>query len=448
MDMLLERLFTTEPMRALFSVRSHIQRMLDFEAALARAEAQCRVISPTAAALIESCCVAETYDAPALAAAATGGGNLAIPLVAALSAKVAEQDRAAAGYVHWGATSQDVIDTALVLQLREAFTLIDHQLAELAQAAGALAETHRHTVMAGRTLLQQAVPVTFGLKAATWLDALTRHQQRLQQAAQRCLALQFGGAAGTLAALGDAGPAVAAALARELKLTLPDLPWHTQRDRLAELAVTLGLIVGTVGKIARDLSLMMQTELGEAAEPSAPGKGGSSTLPHKRNPIACGVALAAATRVPGLVATMLTAMVQEHERGLGGWHAEWDTLPEIVLLTAGALAQMTTAISALEVNPARMSANLDATSGLLMAEAVAMALAPKLGREEARRLLEQACRKAVGKGLPLRDILAAEPKLASLLTRPELDRLFEPDRYLGAADHFIAAVLRRHSTKE
>jgi 3-carboxy-cis,cis-muconate cycloisomerase len=448
MDILLEKLFTTESMRAVFSTRSRIQRMLDFEAALARVQAECGVIPPSAAKCIESCCVAESYDAPALAAAATAGGNLAIPLVTALSAQVAERNVGAAGYVHWGATSQDVIDTALVLQLRDAFDLIERQLAKLAHAAAALAGAQRFTAMAGRTLLQQALPVTLGLKAATWLDAMTRHQERLRETKRRSLALQFGGAAGTLASLGDSGPEVAAALARELDLSLPDLPWHSQRDRLAEVAMTLGLIVGTAGKIARDLSLMMQTEIGEAFEPSAPEKGGSSTLPHKRNPISCCVTLAAATRVPALATTMLAIMVQEHERGLGGWHAEWDTLPEIVLLTAGALAQMTSALSALEVNPTRMGINLDVTQGLLMAEAVVMALAPKLGREPARRLLEQSCRKATAAGLPLRAILSAESKITDLLSVQELDLLLEPSHYLGSADRFITAALQRHSSQD
>ncbi|MDB5974607.1 MAG: 3-carboxy-cis,cis-muconate cycloisomerase [Nevskia sp.] len=446
MDALLQDLFTTEAMREVFAPRMRVQRMLDFEAALARAEARCGVIPAEAAELIGRACVAEDFDLDALGAAAVGGGNLAIPLVAALTARVAVESTEAAGYVHWGATSQDVIDTSLVLQLREALRRIGQQLMALAGCAAALADAHRGTVMAGRTLLQQALPVTFGLKAAGWLDALIRHQGRISSIRESALALQFGGAAGTLASLGESGPAVATALAEELQLALPALPWHAQRDRLCETATTLGLLTGSVGKIARDVALMMQTELGEVLEPGAPGKGGSSTMPHKRNPVGCTVAVAAATRVPGLVSTMLSAMLQEHERGAGGWHAEWDTLPEIVLLASGALAHMTTVLKDLEVHPLRMRENLDATHGLLMAEAVTMALAPRLGRGEAHRLVEAACRRAVEQKQPLLAVLVADAHVSALLTAAQLEQLLQPQAYLGSSHSFIDAVLKLHST--
>ena len=276
------------------------------------------------------------------------------------------------------------------------------------------------TVLAGRTWLQQATPVTFGLKAAGALSAVERHRARLRELRPRVLALQFGGASGTLAALGADGLKVAAALADQLKLALPDVPWHAHRDRVAEVATALGLLVGTLGKIARDVSLLMQTEVGEAFEPAAAGKGGSSTMPHKRNPVGCATILAAAIRVPGLVSVMLTAMVQEHERGLGDWHAEWDTLPEICCLAAGALAQLAQVLEGLELDPARMAANLEATRGLVLAEAVTMALGGKIGRLPAHHLVEGACRRAAAEDRHLRDVLEADAEVrqASVGRRP------------------------------
>jgi 3-carboxy-cis,cis-muconate cycloisomerase len=245
-----------------------------------------------------------------------------------------------------------------------------------------LAEAHKSTLLAGRTWLQQGPPVTFGLKVAGWLDAVERHRERLKQARKQILVLQFGGAVGTLAAVGDRGLELASALARELKLDLPEVPWHSHRDRLAEVAASLGLLVGSLGKIARDISLMSQTEIDEVVEPSGPGRGGSSTMPHKRNPVGSAVILAAALRVPALVSTVLTAMVQEHERGLGGWHAEWETLPEIFRLTAGALAHTNEIVAGLEIHPEKMSQNLNVTHGLVLAEAVAFALRERLGKEK------------------------------------------------------------------
>ncbi|MFL6719149.1 MAG: 3-carboxy-cis,cis-muconate cycloisomerase, partial [Burkholderiaceae bacterium] len=327
-------------MRRVFSDLDAVQRMLDFEAALARAEAAHGVIPEAAVAAIVACCDAARLDMPALAQAAAAAGNLAIPLVRQLTAAVLRQDQEAGKYVHWGATSQDAIDTGLVLQLRDALDLLDADLRALADGLAALARQHRATIMIGRTWMQHALPTSLGLKLAGCLDAVLRHRQRLEELRGRALVLQFGGAAGTLASLGDQGLNVAATLAQQLGLALPDLPWHTQRDRVAEAATVMGLITGTLGKLARDLSLMMQTDVAEVAEPSAPGRGGSSTMPHKRNPVGCAVALSAAVRVPGLVSTMLSGMVQEHERALGGWQAEWDTLPDIALLTSGALRQM------------------------------------------------------------------------------------------------------------
>ena len=442
---LLDPLFTTEAMRAVFSDQGRVQAMLDFEAALARAEARVGVFSPAAATAIGAQCLVQGFDIEALATGAAQAGNLAIPLVAALTERVAAHDADAARFVHWGATSQDALDTGLVLQLRGALATLAADLTRLASALAARAAEQAQTLQAGRTWLQQGPPVTFGLKAAGALSAIERHRQRLAELRHRVATLQFGGAVGTLAALGQQGLDVAAALAEELQLALPDVPWHAQRDRLAEVATTLGLIVGTLGKVARDVSLLMQTEVGEAFEPAAPGRGGSSTMPHKRNPVGSAVVLAAAVRVPALVSVMLTAMVQEHERGLGGWHAEWETLPEICTLTAGALAHTIAIVEGLELDRARMEANLEQSHGLVLAEAVSMALAAKLGKSKAHQLLEAASARAVREGKHLREVLATEAAVTAHLSPSELDRLFDPRGYTGQAERLIARALATYA---
>jgi 3-carboxy-cis,cis-muconate cycloisomerase len=438
---LLGPLFGSAAAQAIFSDLGRLQGMLDFEAALAKAEAACGVISADAPAPIAAKCRAELFDIDKLAKAAAKAGNTAIPLVKELTALVAKDAPDAARFVHWGATSQDAMDTGLVLQVRAGLGLIERDLTRLSAALATLAFAHKTTIEVGRTWMQHALPVTFGLRAAGWLDAVERHRERLAGLHPRLLVVQFGGAAGTLASLGDRGLAVSAALAQELKLDLPDMPWHTQRDRVAELATMLGLIVGTLGKMARDLSLLMQTDIAEAFEPSGEGRGGSSTMPHKRNPVTSAIVLSAATRAPGLVATMLSAMVQEHERGLGGWHAEWTALPELMVLTAGALAHMADTMSGLEIDPARMRANLDVTNGLIMAEAVSMALAAKIGKAQAHEQVEAASRKAVAEKRHLRQVLADDKAVAAQLSDAELDRLFDPQNYLGAAGDFINRVL-------
>jgi 3-carboxy-cis,cis-muconate cycloisomerase len=351
-------------------------------------------------------------------------------------------DEEAARYVHWGATSQDVMDTGLVLQLRQAVALIESDLAELAQSLAVLAARHRDTVMAGRTWLQQALPITFGLKAAGWLDAVQRHRARLVEIKPRLLVVQLGGAAGTLASLGDNGLKVAAALAQELTLGLAATPWHAARDRLVEFAAWSGMLCGIAGKIARDISLMMQSEVGEAFEAAGAGRGGSSTMPHKRNPVACASILAAAATTPALVATLLSAMPQDHERGLGGWHAEWHTLPELVLQAGGALHLCVGLIGGLEVDADRMRRNLDTTSGLIMAEALAMALAEKLGKAQAHHAVEAACKRAVAQGRHLRQVVGEDGEIARHFDAGQLDALFDPARYTGVAGQFIDRVLK------
>ncbi len=436
-----DALFSSAAMRDVFSDVARLQAMLDVEAALARAEARVGIVPAPAAAAIAAQCKAESYDLDALALEAVRAGNLAIPLIKALRAKVGAD---ASDCVHRGATSQDVLDTALVLQLRAGLDLIEADAARLAESVATLADAQRRTVIAGRTWMQQALPVTLGLKAAGWLDAMTRHRERLHALRSDLLVVQLGGAAGTLAAFEGKGLRVALELARELRLRLPHVPWHAQRDRMAECASVLGLLVGSLGKVARDVSLLSQTEVGEMSEPAAPGRGGSSSMPQKRNPVACAVALAAAIRVPPLVATMLAAMVQEHERGLGGWQAEWGTLPEIFLLASGALAQLADALAAPQLDIARMSTNLGATHGLILAEAAVTRLTAVLGRDAARRIVDTASQRALGERRPLRDLLAESTEVRTHLSSADLDALFDPARYVGEADALIDRALAAH----
>ena len=441
MPELLARLFGSPEASAAFGDRARLQGMLDFEAALARAEARTGVIPAAAAEAIARRCRAELFDVAALAEGTAKAGNPAIPLIAALTSQVAEGDASAARYVHRGATSQDAMDTGLVLQLRQVAAVLREDLDRLSTALAGRAEEHKTTLLAGRTLLQHATPVTLGMKMAGWLDAVERHAARLPELLSRALVLQLGGAAGTLAALGGKGLEVAEALASDLGLRMPAIPWHAQRDRIAEFATFLGLLTGTLGKIARDVSLLMQTEVGEAFEPAAEGRGGSSTMPQKRNPVSAAVALAAAARVPGLVATLLSAMVQEHERGLGGWHAEWETLPELCVLAAGALRQTVETIEGLEVDPARMRANLEATRGRILAEAASMALAARVGRSQAHEIVERASRRAAESGRQLRDVLAEDPAAMKHLPPKELAEVFDPGNWLGQSAALVDRVL-------
>ncbi|PZW43489.1 3-carboxy-cis,cis-muconate cycloisomerase [Pseudomonas sp. URMO17WK12:I2] len=434
---LFDAYFTSAPMRQVFSDQGRVQGMLDFEAALARAEAAAGVIPRALVADIEAACRAEFYDFDALAIAIGSAGNSAIPLVKALGKRIAASNAEAERYVHMGATSQDAMDSGLVLQLRAAIDLLERDLDTLSRQLAAQAQRHAATPMAGRTWLQHATPVTLGMKIAGWLGAIDRHRQRLDEIKPRLLCLQFGGASGSLAALGDKAWSVAGALAAELDLQLPEQPWHTQRDRLVEFASLLGLIAGSLGKMGRDISLLMQTEAGELFEPSAPGKGGSSTMPHKRNPVGAAVLIGAATRAPGLVATMFAAMPQEHERSLGLWHAEWETLPELCCLVSGALQQALIMVPDLEVDAGRMAANLELTRGLVLAEAVSIALAQRIGRDAAHHLVEQCCKQAVKEGAHLRDVLGANAEVTAQLSAEELDRLLDPAHYLGQAQRWV-----------
>jgi 3-carboxy-cis,cis-muconate cycloisomerase len=438
---LLNSLFRSEDVEKAWSDRACLQGMLDFEAGLARAEARAGVVPSSAAAAIAAKCKAELFDVTELARGAKLAGNIAIPLIKALTALVAQSDKDAARYVHWGATSQDAIDTGCVLQLRQALKIIASDLDRLADGLAELATKHRSTIVVGRTWMQQALPSTFGAKVAGWLDAVDRHRERLRETRRRALVLQFGGAVGTLAALGRGGAEVANNLVEELALGLPEIPWHSHRDRVAEVATSLGLCVGTLGKIAKDISLHSQTEVAEVFEPAEKNRGGSSTMPHKRNPVASAVVLSAAMRVPGLVSAMLTAMVQEYERGLGGWHAEWETLPEIVSLSAGALHLMAEVIPKLEIDAERMQENLEATRGLIFGEAVSMALAEKMGKAAAHELVEGACQKARNEKRHLRDVLLCDEQAKLQLSAVDLDALFDARKYLGMAEGFVDRVV-------
>ncbi|TMJ21462.1 MAG: 3-carboxy-cis,cis-muconate cycloisomerase [Alphaproteobacteria bacterium] len=438
---LLAPLLSSAAMRAVCDDVTYLQNMLDVEAALARAEAATGVIPKGMAEPIAKACKAGTFDLAALAEAATRSGNLAIPLVKVLTANVAKADAEAARYVHWGATSQDVIDTATMLTLRAAINALLADLERAIAGFARLAQQHRHTATVARTWLQHALPMPFGLKLAEYAAALGRSRTRLKRLRGETLALQFGGAAGTLAALGDKGMEVAERLAQELKLPLPEAPWHGHRDRIAEASSVLAIISGTCGKIARDVSLMMQTDVAEAFEPSGEGRGGSSTMPHKRNPVACASALAAAAMAPSLAATIFAAQVGDHERSSGPWHAEWPTLPMLLLVTSGALAAIVDVAEGLEVDVERMRVNLDATGGLIMAEAVTFALAEKIGKSEAHRLIEEACKKAVADKQHLRDVLSAEPKITSHLGAEQLAKLFEPMAYQGISQTLIDRLL-------
>jgi 3-carboxy-cis,cis-muconate cycloisomerase len=438
---LLAPMLSSAAMRTVCDDRAYLQNMLEFEAALARAEAATGVIPASAPGPIEAACKASAFDLAAIAQAATRSGNLAIPLVKALTANVAKADAEAARYVHWGATSQDVIDTATMLMLRAGIDALDADLSRAIKGLAALARTHRNTAMVARTWLQHALPMPFGLKAAEYAASLARARCRLRRLRREGLALQFGGAAGTLAALGDTGLVVAERLAQELNLQLPEAPWHTHRDRIVETASALAILAGSCGKIARDVSLMMQTDVAEAFEPAGEGRGGSSTMPHKRNPVAAASALGAATMAPQLAATMFAAQIQDHERSAGPWHAEWPTLPQLMLVASGALAAIVDIVEGLDVDAARMRANLDATHGLIMAEAVTFALAETIGKSEAHHLVEAASKKAVAEKKHLRDVLAADSNVTAHLVPEKIAALFEPMAYQGASQALIDRLL-------
>lgn len=440
-DDLFGPIFIPDELREAVGDRAWLQAMLDAEAALAAAQAAAGVISSSDAEAIRSRCEAERFDAAGLGYAARAAGNPVVPLVKELTAGVAAVSEEAARQVHRGATSQDITDTAAMLVAARALNRILSDLAALAGHAARLADEHRAALVAGRTLMQQALPVTFGLKAAGWLVAAIEARRSLSRVREHTLAAQLGGAAGTLASLGEAGPAVLANFARELGLREPAVPWHATRGRIAELAGALAVCAGCAEKISADVILMSQTEVGEVAEPAGEGRGGSSTLPHKRNPILSVTAAADARRARSAAHTLQAAMDHEHERAAGAWHAEWRALSEALAATGGAVAAMSEVLEGLEVNPDRMRANLDATGGLILAENVTTALTGELGRLEAHELVKAACARVAQNGTTLKQELTSEPEIGRAISEEELGAALDPANYLGSSEAFVERAL-------
>jgi 3-carboxy-cis,cis-muconate cycloisomerase len=432
-------LFAHGAVSAQLDDRAWIRAMLDFEAALAAAGAEVGIVPAEAAREIENLCASAEPNSATLG---EGSGKQGTPVPALLAALRADLSPEASAHLHRGATSQDVVDTAAMLVTHRALVPLLEELDGAADACAALAERHRETLQIGRTLLQQAAPTTFGLTAAGWLVALDESATRLRETREHTLAVQLGGAVGTLSSLGEYGMAVAAGVAQRLELVEPTLPWQSDRTRPALLAAALGACCGTAGKIATDVVLLAQTEVAEVAEGG--GGGGSSTLPHKRNPVAAITARACAARTPGLVATMLAAMSVEHQRAAGGWQAEAQTLSELLALTGSATAAVRSLLEGLEVRPERMRANLELTDGLVMGEALTTALTESLGREQAHELVEQASRDAHARGASLREIVAGVPEIAAALGEDGIDAALEPTAYLGSSDELIYRALAAH----
>jgi 3-carboxy-cis,cis-muconate cycloisomerase len=433
-------LWGTAEMRALFSDATHLQLMLDVESALARAEAGLGLIPRQVAETIAKAARIENLRMERIAEGTRNTGAPVPALVSELGHAAGEE---AARYIHLGATTQDILDTALVLQERPALAQLRGDLVALARTLAKRASEYRDTPMAGRTHLQQAVPITFGLKCAVWASPLAAHVERLDQAKRRSLVVQFGGAAGTLAALGTNGVAVAQALAAELSLGVPDLPWHTARDTMAEIVALLGLVCGSLAKFALDVTLLMQTEVAEVFEPQAVGRGGSSTMPQKHNPVAAEYIIAAARGVHALAPLMLTAMAQDHERATGPWQSEALVLPQCFVLTAGAIRHALAIAEGMTIDAARMRRNLDLGGGLIMAEAVATGLGPVIGRAAAHHVLQRVSNRAIGEGKTLGQALHDDPEVRQHLSDEQIDHLTDPGAYLGSAAAFVDRVVAR-----
>ena len=437
-DGLYRDMFGTPAMRAVFSDSGLVQRWLDAEAALADAQAAVGLIPLDAARAIVAACTPDSLDWAELKAGVDLVGYPVLPLVRQIARAAGDP---AGGYVHWGATTQDVMDTATALQLRDARRLIEDDLAAVLDRLETLAAAHRDTVMAGRTHGQQALPITFGYKLAIYVAELRRHAERLAAAARRAELVQFAGAAGTLASIGPAGLDVQRRMAERLGLGVPEIAWHTSRDGLAELVCVFALLGSTLAKLAQEVALLQRTEIAELEEGYLPGRGGSSTMPQKRNPIASEAISGASRQLRQCVPTMLDAMLHDNERATGPWHAEWIALPEATILTGGILARSRELLDGLVVRPERMRQNLTISKGLINAEAVMMALAPTLGRQQAHDVVYEASMRAVESGGPLLEGLLAEPDVIAHLDRPALERLLEPASYVGLAGAFVDRVL-------
>ena len=433
-------IFSTPNMRAIFSDAARVQYYLDIEAALARVQARLGIIPQAACDEIRSHCTVAQYD---IAKLKTQTERIGYPVLPVVQQLVALCKDGLGEWCHWGATTQDITDTATIMQIRDGLKLVDEDLAAISASLAELARRHRDTPMAGRSNLQQAVPITFGYKMAVLLAGIERHRARLREMRPRVLVGEFGGAAGNLSSLGERGLEVQEALMRELGLGQPEIAWHTMRDRIAEVGCFLGLVTGTLGKLATDVKLMMQTEVEEVFEPFAAGRGSSSTMPQKRNPISSVYITACVGVVRQHVAALLAAMDEDHERSTGPWEIEWIVVPEIFALSAGALAQARGVVAGLQVDPARMRANLDATKGLIVSEAVMMGLGPHLGRQRAHDLVYDICRNVIASGRPFLDLLAEDPEIARHLDRRALAKLVDPANYLGLAGKMVDRVLAR-----
>jgi len=424
-----DRFLSTQEAVQGFGAAALIQHMLDVEAALAKAQAGEGIVPASAAASIAAACRAEHFDAQRIVADAAVAGTVLIPLVKALTAEVAKHDTKAAAWVHWGSTSQDVIDTAMVLATRASLARIDIGLERTIAALTALARTHRDTPMLARTLLQPAQVISVGFKLLAWIAPLVRARRRLQDAAQAALQLQLGGAVGTLSTLGDLGAEVVRRVAAELGLRVPDGAWHTQRDEWIALGCEVGVLCGSLGKIALDVGLLAQAEVGEMAEPSGGGRGGSSAMPHKRNPVGSMIVRAVALRTPQRVATLLAAMPQEHERALGSWQAELADWPQLMLGAEGAVHALADVAAGLSIDAARMRANIEALNGLVFAEAASTLFAGALGKSAAHALLDTLARRCVAERRPLlalaQEARSAEPALTSAIDAQALDQAFD-----------------------
>jgi len=439
---LLSGLFSNGPVAAQASDIALLQAMLDVEVALMRALAKAGLAPAGAADEVAGVADASTFD---VAAIGRGSADQGTPVPAMLSALRSQLSDDAAAHLHQGATSQDIVDTALMLVAQRALVPLLDDIAAAGDACAGLAGRHRSTLAPGRTLLQQALPLTFGIKAATWLSGLDGGFAELLEVSERVLAVQLFGAVGTLAALGDRGLEVMSAVAEELGLAEPVLAWHTIRLRPARLSTALGSALGVMGKVARDVVLLAQTEVAEAAEGAGEGRGGSSTMPHKRNPVGAMAVIACAQRAPGLVATILGAMGQEHERAAGAWQAEWEPLLELLRLAGSAAANLRALLEGLDVDADRMRADLDATGELVMSESVAAALSESIGRPASQELVAAAAAASARDGRVFREVLADTPEVFDVLGHDGLEAALDPRRYLGATDELIARALAEHA---